>query len=102
MEPVDWGKAEASLEVDRSVKEVAWAAPGTAAGMAMLHTFCSKKLKNFDKHRNDPSIDGLSNLSPWFHFGEGINNYVYRQLSVTSRTCGTSTTGDYSPAPVLP
>ena len=68
--PVDWEAAEASLEVDRNVKEVSWAMPGTAAGMAMLEEFCSKRLKNFDKQRNDPCVNGLSNLSPWLHFGE--------------------------------
>ena len=54
------------------MKEVAWATPGTTAGMAMLEDFCSTRLKNFDKHRNDPVINGLSNLSPWFHFGKPI------------------------------
>jgi len=70
MEPISWDGAAASLDVDHSVKEVSWATPGTTAGMAVLETFCSKKLRNYDKHRNDPVIDGLSSLSPWFHFGE--------------------------------
>ena len=70
VQPVDWASAEASLQVDCSVKEVAWATPGTTAGMAMLEEFCSKRLKNFDKCRNDPASNGLSNLSPWFHFGK--------------------------------
>ena len=70
MKPVDWAAAEASLEIDHSVKEVSWAVPGTSAGMAMLEEFCTQRLKDFNKHRNDPSRNGLSNLSPWFHFGE--------------------------------
>ena len=70
VQPVDWAAAEASLQVDRNVKEVAWATPGTTAGLAVLEEFCSARLKNFDKHRNDPVINGLSNLSPWFHFGK--------------------------------
>ena len=76
MQPVDWVSAEASLEVDHSVKEVTWATPGTTAGMRMLEEFCSKRLKNFDKQRNDPVIDGLSNLSPWFHFGESYSSLL--------------------------
>lgn len=73
--PVDWEAAEASLEVDRSVKEVSWATPGTAAGMATLEEFCLQRLRKFDKQRNDPCVNGLSNLSPWLHFGKHCYNY---------------------------
>lgn len=70
MKPADWVAAEASLEVDHTVKEVTWATAGTTGGLAMLEEFCSQRLKNFGKDRNDPAANGLSNLSPWFHFGE--------------------------------
>lgn len=70
VKPADWAAAEASLEVDCSIKEVTWATAGTAGGLAMLEEFCSQRLKNFSKDRNDPAVNGLSNLSPWFHFGE--------------------------------
>ena len=87
--PVDWVAAEASLQVDRTVKEVAWATPGSAAGMAMLEEFCSKRLKNFDKHRNDPVINGLSNLSPWFHFGKVLqsNPSIYTCTCASCSDC---------------
>lgn len=74
VQPVDWTAAEASLQVDLSVKEVSWATPGTTAGLAMLEEFCSVRLKNFDKDRNNPVVNGLSNLSPWFHFGKKLSN----------------------------
>ncbi|KAF4519522.1 hypothetical protein B566_EDAN010706 [Ephemera danica] len=69
-EPIDWSELESSLEVDTSVGPVTWAAPGTQAGLAVLHEFCQKRLKNFGTKRNDPTINVLSNLSPWFHFGQ--------------------------------
>ncbi|KAJ9593744.1 hypothetical protein L9F63_014717 [Diploptera punctata] len=69
-EEVDWSRAEASLEVDRSVKPVTWATPGTKAGLTVLQTFCNSRLKLFASKRNDPTADALSNLSPWFHFGQ--------------------------------
>ncbi|XP_059175004.1 deoxyribodipyrimidine photo-lyase-like [Physella acuta] len=66
----DWEKADSYLEVDRTVKEVAWAQPGTEAGLRMLESFCEKRLKYFSSDRNDPNKEALSNLSPWFHFGQ--------------------------------
>ncbi|XP_071440772.1 deoxyribodipyrimidine photo-lyase-like [Hetaerina americana] len=68
-EPIDWDEAEKSLQVDRSVDEVKWAKPGTRAGLEMLQSFISKRLRLFGSKRNDPTIDALSKLSPWFHFG---------------------------------
>ena len=86
---MDWAAAEASLQVDRNVKEVAWATPGTTAGLAVLEEFCSTRLKNFDKHRNDPVINGLSNLSPWFHFGkEAYLVAIYFSLAMRYKISG--------------
>ncbi|XP_073445453.1 deoxyribodipyrimidine photo-lyase-like isoform X2 [Dendrobates tinctorius] len=69
-EPIDWDKCYASLEVDRTVKEVEWAKPGSKAAMSMLHSFISERLKSFNSDRNNPNCQALSNLSPWFHFGQ--------------------------------
>ncbi|XP_028650777.1 CPD photolyase isoform X1 [Erpetoichthys calabaricus] len=67
---VDWEKARASLEVDHTVKEVDWAKPGTLGGLAVLESFISERLKIYSSDRNDPNKEALSNLSPWFHFGQ--------------------------------
>lgn len=69
-QPIAWEACYSSLQVDRTVKEVEWATPGTAAGLAMLQSFIAERLKSFGSHRNDPNKAALSNLSPWFHFGE--------------------------------
>ncbi|XP_069829490.1 deoxyribodipyrimidine photo-lyase-like [Dendropsophus ebraccatus] len=69
-EPIDWDKCYASLEVDRTVKEVEWAKPGSKAGMDILCSFISERLKCFNADRNNPNRQALSNLSPWFHFGQ--------------------------------
>uniref|UniRef100_A0A669PVU4 Deoxyribodipyrimidine photo-lyase n=2 Tax=Phasianus colchicus TaxID=9054 RepID=A0A669PVU4_PHACC len=69
-EPIAWDACYSSLQVDRTVTEVAWATPGTAAGLAMLQSFIAKRLKSFGSQRNDPNKAALSNLSPWFHFGQ--------------------------------
>uniref|UniRef100_A0A8C5PK43 Deoxyribodipyrimidine photo-lyase n=1 Tax=Leptobrachium leishanense TaxID=445787 RepID=A0A8C5PK43_9ANUR len=69
-DPIDWEKCYASLEVDRTVKEVEWAKPGTSEGIAVLQEFISERLKCFNSDRNNPNRKALSNLSPWFHFGQ--------------------------------
>ncbi|MEE6516902.1 hypothetical protein FKM82_026755 [Ascaphus truei] len=69
-ESIDWDACYASLEVDRTVGEVEWAKPGTAAGVGVLQTFISQRLKMFNSDRNNPNRSALSNLSPWFHFGQ--------------------------------
>ncbi|KAM9615391.1 deoxyribodipyrimidine photo-lyase-like isoform 3-T4 [Morphnus guianensis] len=69
-EPIAWEACYSSLQVDHTVKEVEWATPGTAAGLAMLQSFIAERLKSFGSHRNDPNKAALSNLSPWFHFGQ--------------------------------
>ncbi|XP_018096830.2 CPD photolyase-like L homeolog isoform X1 [Xenopus laevis] len=69
-ETVDWDKCYKSLEVDRTVGEVEWAKPGTNAGFNVLQSFISERLKHFNSDRNNPNQNALSNLSPWFHFGQ--------------------------------
>jgi deoxyribodipyrimidine photo-lyase len=35
-----------------------------------MNIFISKKLKLYEKHKNDPSLNGQSQLSPYIHFGQ--------------------------------
>lgn len=58
-----------SVDVDRSVDEVKWAQPGYKAGIAILESFIETRLKIYTDKRNDPTLNALSNLSPWLHFG---------------------------------
>ena len=68
--PVDWPAVHAGLTVDRSVGEIEWCAPGTAAAHAAVVAFCAERLKIFADKRNDPNMNALSNLSPYLHFGQ--------------------------------
>jgi deoxyribodipyrimidine photo-lyase len=65
----NWQKVFNTLDIDNSVKPVDWILPGEMAAKKMLKQFISKKLKNYDQSRNDPSLNGQSNLSPYLHFG---------------------------------
>ena len=68
--PTDWKAVDASLTVDRSVPEVEWCVPGTAAGLEAARAFCEARLKLFADKRNDPNVAALSDLSPYTHFGQ--------------------------------
>ncbi|CAG9581750.1 unnamed protein product [Danaus chrysippus] len=69
-EPIDWDKAIETREADKSVGPIEWAGPGYDNAVKTLKSFLDKRLKVFATKRNDPTQDALSNLSPWFHFGQ--------------------------------
>lgn len=65
----DWEGLLKSLKLDESVKPVTTYGGGAAAGMKMLQEFVSERIKLYNDKRNDPTVNALSNLSPWFHMG---------------------------------
>ena len=65
----DWAKSINTLTVDRSIPEVDWIQPGERSARTCLRVFIEKKLSQYDTQRNNPSLDGQSNLSPYLHFG---------------------------------
>ncbi len=70
IEKINWDKIEASLKVDRNVKEVDWIKPGELEAQKSLHYFIHHKLKSYNEGRNDPNADAQSDLSPYLHFGQ--------------------------------
>jgi deoxyribodipyrimidine photo-lyase len=66
----NWDEADRSLKIDRSVPEVDWLVPGEKAAASALHRFLTNKLSAYASKRNDPNEDGVSNLSPYLHFGQ--------------------------------
>ena len=68
--PINWNSVCKSISVDESVKSCEWASPGTLKGYEMLQSFVADRLKIYESGRNDPNLTALSNLSPWFHFGQ--------------------------------
>ena len=67
---VDWPAVHAGVKVDRSVGEIDWCTPGSAAAHAAVAAFCAERLKIFADKRNDPTVNALSGLSPYLHFGQ--------------------------------
>ena len=75
--PIDWEKVKGDQNVDESVGNVTWALPGTSKGYEMLESFVKSRVKIYDEKRNDPNTNAVSNLSPWFHFGQlGVQRCV--------------------------
>ncbi len=66
----DWDQAEGSLSIDLSVPEIDWLLPGEEAAAEILDHFLTKKLSTYASRRNDPTKDGVSNFSPYLHFGQ--------------------------------
>lgn len=70
---VDWDAlVGAAASDDPSVPELAWAAPGEAAGLAALAAFLAPpRLALYGTKRNDPNAPhAQSGLSPWLHAGQ--------------------------------
>ena len=65
----DWDSVLKSLKMDETVKPVEQYRGGATAGWAMLEEFVGERIKLYNDKRNDPTVNALSNLSPWFHMG---------------------------------
>ncbi|CAK9173145.1 unnamed protein product [Ilex paraguariensis] len=73
---IDWPVLRADvLRKGAEVPEIEWCEPGEHAAMEVLignkNGFLMKRLKNYSTDRNNPlKPKGLSNLSPYLHFGQ--------------------------------
>jgi deoxyribodipyrimidine photo-lyase len=67
---IQWNNIFESLKISRSVKEVDWINPGEDFAKIALERFIAVKLEGYDAKRNDPALQGQSDLSPYLHFGQ--------------------------------
>lgn len=58
------------IDIDLSVYPINRLNSGGSAGFETLQKFFDKKLKVYGDERNDPNKNAISNLSPYFHFGQ--------------------------------
>jgi deoxyribodipyrimidine photo-lyase len=65
----DLGKAISQLEIDRTVQRVKFKG-GTKEGKKHLNRFTQSRIDRYAELRNDPTVDCLSNMSPYLHFGQ--------------------------------
>ncbi len=69
-ERVDWVRVRNEMQLNADVKKVEWLEPGERAARKALKDFIAHKLSSYNEDRNDPTVDGQSNLSPYIHFGQ--------------------------------
>jgi len=79
----DVAKAISKLCIDRSVKKVSHFCGGTEEAMKLLDIFLDEKLDHFAELRNDPSLDYLSHMSPYLHFGQISPLYIVLKILKT-------------------
>ena len=66
---ISWTKILKSMNLDESVKPVDWIKPGEKNAKRHLNKLKSH-LIDYSHQRNDPNLKKLSNISPYFHFGQ--------------------------------
>ena len=79
----DVEKAISKLRIDRSVRRVNAFHGGTKEGKSRLENFLESKLDRFPELRNDPTLDYLSRMSPYLHFGQISPLYIALKVSKT-------------------
>jgi len=65
---INWDNALSSLRLDESVRPLDWINPGEKSAQELLKKIKSG-LVNYNEQRNDPNLNKLSNMSPFFHYG---------------------------------
>lgn len=55
---------------DKSVGEINTITPGEEQAQSAYREFLAKRLASYPANRNNPCLNGQSNLSPYFHFGQ--------------------------------
>jgi deoxyribodipyrimidine photo-lyase len=74
-----------SLSIDRTVPPVNHFRGGTAEAKRLLGDFISHKLKDYGELRSDPSLDCVSHMSPYLHFGQISPLYIALQVQEAGR-----------------
>ena len=58
---------------------------GEEAAIKKIKAF-KKRIQNYDKDRDFPSIDGVSKISPHLHFGEISSRRIWKELGFSPKT----------------
>jgi deoxyribodipyrimidine photo-lyase len=74
-----------SLSIDRTVQPVSHFRGGTLEAKRLLENFIAHKLKDYGELRSDPSLDCVSHMSPYLHFGQISPLYIAMQVQEAGR-----------------
>jgi len=76
-------KAISKLKIDDGAKKTKTFYGGTAEAKKHLQNFIKNKLDNYPEHKNDPTKQCVSNMSPYLHFGQISPLYIALQILKT-------------------
>lgn len=76
----DWEAIGLKIKCNEAVAEVGTFTPGEKAAKETLKHFLSSKLVNYDTSRNDFTVDGQSNLSPYISHGNISRRRIILEL----------------------
>jgi deoxyribodipyrimidine photo-lyase len=65
----NWSSLAKAITVREDVAPVTWCMPGELEAEKATQAFVSTKLAGYAENRNNPSLFGQSDLSPYLHFG---------------------------------
>ncbi len=90
------------LAIDHSVDQVAGLIGGASQAKALLHDFIEHKLERYAELRNDPSLDYVSHLSPYLHFGQISPLYVALEVIKAGRRGAEAFLEEHEHVPLQP
>ncbi len=74
-----------SLSIDRAIKPVGHFRGGPSEAKRLLGDFIAYKLRDYGELRSDPSLDCVSHMSPYLHFGQISPLYIALQVQAAGR-----------------
>lgn len=78
--PIDWEGITKRIKCNEKVTGVGNFVPGSRGAHKVLNTFLKTKLASYDSSRNDFTIDGQSNLSPYIAHGNISRRRIILEL----------------------
>jgi len=84
--PFDWDTLLNTGGPNDSLQQFNWIKPGEKAAQKALNTFLKLKLVTYDARRNNPVLDGQSDLSPYLHFGHLSAQRIALEVSNSTPT----------------
>jgi len=73
------------LSIDRTVQPVSHFRGGTSEAKSLLEDFIAHKLRDYGELRSDPSLDCVSHMSPYLHFGQISPLYIALRVQEAGR-----------------
>lgn len=80
----NWDAIKNLVNLNSYIPPIDWLAPGELAAKSMLDYFINNKLNQYNETRNIPHLDGVSNLSPYLHFGHISAQRVAKDVEIAN------------------